>query len=406
MPRFSYQARDAKGKAQTGVIESATEAEAIRRLRADGMTVTEVGLSSELVDVEKLRTQQAAKNVKREDVIAFSAQLSIMLDTGVPLSEALSAFLTQSKGGGFRRVIEIVADRIHSGVSFSASISEFPKVFPVLMVSLLQASEAAGALGGMLGRVAEYLGKERKTVKQIKGALMYPMVMLTMAIVVTTFLVAWVLPRFARIYESRSAALPTPTRIVLGISNFITANWIVLLVGLISFTVGAVLFRASASGKRTIDWLKINTPVLGPIFKNFYLTRATRTLGTLLAAGVTLPDAIRIVRGVTSNAAWENLWNEIESAITTGRTIADVVLTSSLIPPSVAQMIAAGERSGRLPMVLERVATVSESDLDEAIKTGTQMIEPMVIIFMGALIGGIAIALLLPIFTMGKVMGG
>lgn len=404
MPRYNYQARDSKGRPQAGVIDAGGEAEALRRLRSDGLTVTDVRLSSELVDVEKIRTQQAARAVKREDVIAFSAQLSVMLDTGVPLSEALKAFLSQSRLGGFRRVVEVVADRIHSGVSFSASIAEFPRVFPPIMISLLRASEASGALGSMLGRVSDYLGKDRRTLKQIKGALTYPAVMVTMAFVVTAFLVSWVLPRFARIYQSRSAKLPTPTRLLLAVSGFVEENWIALVCGAAVFAVCAVFFGRSARGRRTLDWAKLNTPVIGPIYRNFYLSRAARTLGTLLASGVTLPHAVKIVRGVTDNVYWRDLWQRMDDAINSGRTVADVVLETPLAPPSVAQMVAAGERTGRLPQVLERVANVCEADLEESIKTGTQMIEPLVITFMGALIGGIAIALLLPIFTMSKVI--
>ncbi len=405
MPKYTYNARDVRGRPQSGSLEAASESEAIRRLRSEGLTVTDISISSALLDVERLRTQQMAKNVKREEVISFSAQLSVMLDTGVPLSEALRAFLAQCKGGGFARVVEIVADRINSGVAFSVSIAEFPKVFPTLMVSLVRASEAAGALASMLGRVSTYLGKERKTVRQIKGALTYPALMLGMALVVTTFLVGWVLPRFARIYEARSAALPKPTRLLLDFSGFITGNWIALLIAVVAVAVGAFFGLRSRQGRYALDWVKIHAPVIGPIFRNFYLSRATRTLGTLLAAGVTLPEAVRIVRGVTSNELWTRLWDRIEGSMTSGRTIAEVVCDTPLIPPSVAQMIAAGERTGRLPTVLERVSEVCEEDLEEAVKTGTQMIEPAVITFMGLLIGGIAIALLLPIFTLGRMMG-
>ncbi|TVQ31592.1 MAG: type II secretion system F family protein [Phycisphaeraceae bacterium] len=406
MTKYSYKARDSKGRSQNGVVEALSESDAFRKLRAEGLTVTDLDISSTLVDTEKVRTRQLSKSVKREDVIAFSSQLSVMLDTGVPLSEALNAFLSQTKGGGVRRIVEIVADRVHSGVSFSASLSEFPRVFPTLMLSLIRASEATGSLGKMLGRVSDYLGAERRTVKQIKGALTYPMMMMSMAIAVTGFLVGWVLPRFARIYESRSATLPTPTRIIMSISDFLTGNWIALVAAAISLGVGGYLFRRTPRGRSWIDWLKIRSPIIGPIFTNFYLSRATRTLGTLLAAGVTLPEAVGIVRGVTTNAHWAKLWDEMDEAMTQGRNIAEVLLESTLVPASVGQMIAAGERTGRLPEVLERVAQVTEHELDEAIRNGTQMIEPLVITFMGVLIGGIAIALLLPIFTMGTVMGG
>jgi len=404
VPTYSYKARDVRGGLQTGVTDAPAEQDALRSLREEGLTVIDLTLGGEPQAANAALTRHAARNVKREEVIAFSSQLSVMLETGVPLSEALSAYLVQSRGGNLRRVVDVVADRINSGVSFSASIALFPAVFPSLMVSLLQASEATGTLGAMLGRVSEYLGKERRTRRQIRGALAYPLAMVSLAVTVTVFLIAWVLPRFAKIYESRSAALPTPTRVLLGASDWLVSHWLGLAVGIGLAVVLLAIFRESRKGRRVIDWLKLNTPLIGPIFRNFYTARAARTLGTLLASGVMLPEAVRITRGLTDNVWWSDLWDDMEQSMTSGGTIGDVALASPLLTPSYAQMIAAGERSGRLSTVLERIGAVAEEDLDEAVKTSTQMIEPLMIVFMGATIGGVALALLLPIFTMGSAM--
>ncbi|MEO1130011.1 MAG: type II secretion system F family protein, partial [Planctomycetota bacterium] len=304
------------------------------------------------------------------------------------------------------RVLTVISDRVTAGVNFSDAVEEFPKVFPPLMISLIRASEASGTMGSMLGRIADYLNKERKTIRQIKGALTYPMIMVSLALVVTSFLVVWVLPRFAKIYESRSAALPAPTQVILSVSNFITEHWVAIVAGMVGLTVTAVFVRMTAFGRRVIDTFKVRAPVIGPMFTHFYLTRATRTLGTLIASGVTLLDAVRIVRGVTANVLWTRLWEDMESSMTQGKTVASVILESELIPPTTGQMIAAGERGGRLPEVLERVASATEEDLDVAIKNGTQLIEPAMILFMGLTVGGIAIALLLPIFSVANVMSG
>lgn len=404
MPTYAYRARDARGAVRSDTIEAESEHAALQTLRGEGLTITELRLARSVIDIEEVQRRQAAKSVRREEVIAFSSQMSVMLETGVPISEALDAFMTQSRGGHLHHIIEVVADRINSGVAFSAAIAEFPRVFPNLMISLVRASEASGALGSMLGRVSNYLSKDRKTNKQIRGALMYPLVMIGMAVAVTLFLVTWVLPRFAKVYESRSAALPAPTRILLSVSEAILSNAGAILAGIIAITIGWIIFQASERGRSTIDWWKINAPIIGPIFRNFYLARATRTLGTLLAAGVSLPNAVRIVRGVTNNKVWARMWDEMEQSMNQGRTIGEVVLASDLLAPSYAQMIAAGERTGKLAEVLERVANVSEEDLDEQIKTSTQMIEPIVITTMGVMIGGIAIALLMPVFSMGSMM--
>jgi len=405
MATFTYKARDQRGVEIGGSVDAPSQLEALRLLRKDGLVVTDIreGVGV-VVDSSAIRMKQAARSVKPGDVVAFSEQLSVMLETGVPLSEALNAYLKQSKGGNLSKIVQAVADRITSGVSFSASISDFPRVFPPLAVSLIKASEATGKLGEMLGRIAGYIGKELETKRQIKSALTYPAVMITMAITVTSFLIVWVLPRFAKIYESRSAALPKPTKILLDGSGFVMGNWVLLVASALALFGGLYAVSKTAFGRRSIDWLKLNAPAIGPIFRNFYLTRASSTLATMLHAGIPLLNAIGIVRGVTSNAYWCDLWDKMEQSLKSGGTLYDAIEDTSLMPPSTIQMIAAGERSGKLPVVLDRIAQSSEKEFDEKVKAGTQLIEPVVIIFMGATIGGIALALLLPIFTMGNVM--
>ncbi len=404
MLTYTYRAWDQNAQQLSGTIEARTKNDALRVLQREGKVVTDLRLGVKTADPNELRLRLAAAQVRREEVIAFASQMAVMLETGVPLADALDAFVAQSKQGGLKRVGEVIADRIHAGVPFSAALAEFPKVFPGVMVTLMRASEASGKMGMMLSRVADYLGKERRTARQIKGALMYPMVMVAVALAVTTFLVTWVLPRFARIYETRAATLPAPTRFVMAVSNFMITNWLAILAGLGAAILGLIALRMTRAGRRGFDMLKIRLPVIGPMFRLFYLTRATRTLGTLLASGVTLLDAVRIVRGVTNNSHWMDLWTTMETSMTGGHTIAEVVCHSSLIPPPAAQMISAGERTGRLPEVLDRVASATETDLDEAIKNVTQLIEPAMIIFMGLTIGGIAIALLLPIFNVANIM--
>ncbi|MCA9293375.1 MAG: type II secretion system F family protein [Phycisphaerales bacterium] len=408
MATYAYKARDAQGRPSTGTVNATSEFDARRAIQRDGSIVIEVSLAEADVDIDALKTKIAARRVQRDEVIGLAAQLGVMIETGVPLSHALDAFIEQSRRRGRRAnlapVMQDVAARIASGDPFSRAMAKFPRVFPTLMVSLMEAAEASGSMGTMLGRISQYLGKERKIVKQIRGALAYPCMMLTLAFSITAFLVSWVLPRFARIYESREAALPKVTQIILAFSNFTTDHWPVLLGGLAAAVVGFFAFRASRSGRRTIDHFKVSAPVIGPMFTLFYLTRATRTLGTLMAAGVPVLDAVRIVRGVTNNVLWGDLWAEIEETVTAGRRISEVLLHSQLVPPAAAQMLAAGEDSGRLAQVLERVADTSEDDLDQAVKTATQLIEPAMIIVMGATIGFVAIALLLPIFSVASTM--
>lgn len=404
MPKYSFKARDEKGAPLTGQIEAESREEALEKLRAERRLVIELEEGDLKIDRERVMVRHAAKSVKREEVIGFASQLSVMLETGVPLGEAMRSFVENSRSGPLRRVMSVVNDSVMAGSTLSSAMAAFPQVFPKLMVSLMRAAEASGKLGSMLGRIAEYLGKERQTRRQIVGAMVYPLVMVGMAISVTMFLVVWVLPRFARIYESRSATLPLPTRIVMGASDLILGNW-TSIIGLGALAAGSIILaRSTRRGRRFFDKLRLIAPVMGPMFSQYYLTRSTRTLSTLLAAGVSLLDALRIVKGVTDNALWEELWERMAHSVTGGMTIGEVAMESKLIPAPVASMIAAGERTGRLPQTLDRVAEVAEKDLDEAVKTASQLMEPLMIMVMGGLIGGIAIALLLPIFSISSVM--
>lgn len=406
--QFTYKARDARGQVVAATIEAESQPEALRRLQNDGLIVTDIrlGAGSVQVDTNELAIRQSARQIGREEVIEFASQLSVMLETGVPLAEALGAFTSQSKSSHLKRVMTVIENRITGGMPFSDAIAEFPRLFPRTMISLMRASEASGTMGTMLGRIAEYLSKERKTVKQIKGALTYPMIMVTLALVVTVFLVVGVLPRFASIYSSRAAALPMPTKIVLTISETLTAHWPYFIAGIAALIGLYIYLRVTSWGRRVLDTIKIRSPIIGPMFTQFYLTRATRTLGTLLASGVTLLEAIRIVRGVTNNVLWDELWAEVEATMTAGKPVSGALAESDLIPQAIGSMIAAGERTGRLPEVLDRVARATEDDLDNAIKNATQLIEPAMIVFMGLTIGGIAIALLLPIFSVASIMSG
>lgn len=407
---YSFRARDAAGAVISGTMVASNADEVGRRLRTDGKFVLDVQdkpmRADMALDREQILRNEAVKRVRREDVIAFCQQLSVMLETGVPLAEALNAFQRQTARREFRQVLTRLSDDICSGETFSAAMGKWPRVFPSMMVSLMKASEASGTMAMMLGRVGGYLAKERRTAKQIKGALGYPLFMMLSGVLLTVFLMAFVLPRFARIYDARAASLPTPTKILLAISNFLTTEYLIygpVAIGLLS---GLIVFCHTRGGRRIIDWGKLNMPPLRTMFGQLYITRATRTMGTLLAAGVNLLDIIDICRGVVTNSYYGDLWDDMENRVREGQQMSDAIFRAPFIPPNVASMVASGERSGRLPEVMDRIAEFSEEELDAAVKQATSYIEPMMIIIMGIVIGGVALALLLPIFSMGRVMTG
>jgi type IV pilus assembly protein PilC len=406
---YAYKARTGSGEVTGGTMVAGSAEEVSARLRAEGKFVFDIEASPLRALIEhdqRLRRSEAAKRVRREDVIAFCQQLAVMLETGVPLAEALNSFSRQIHRPEFREVMAVVCEDIDSGQPLSAAMAKWPRVFPGMMISLMKASEISGTMATMLGRVGEYLAKEQRTLKQIKGALAYPIFMVSAGIAITIFLMSFVLPRFAKIYEARSASLPRPTRILMGLSDFMAQEYLWYGPGAGLVAIAIFLWMRARSGRRARDWIRLHVPILRTMYTHLYVTRASRTMATLLAAGVNVLDVIDICRGVTGNTYYDTLWNDMERGVREGRQISDAAFKSSLIPPGVASMVAAGERSGRLPEVMERIANFSQEELDSSVARVTTFIEPLMIVFMGGVIGTVATALLLPIFSMSKVMTG
>ncbi len=408
MPNFSYQARDHSGQISTGTLVADSIAEAGRLIRGEGKFIVKLaesrsGAASASTDVPM---KHHYRNIKRDEVIHFSHQMSVMIDTGVTLGEALDSISDQTTNEHFKAVLADVNSQVQAGQAFSVALESHSKVFPNLMISLLKASEASGTMGQMLERISAYLTKERNTLKSVRGAMIYPIVMMIMAFSVTIFLLAFVLPRFSKIFANRGAALPMPTRLLLGISDFLVNYWYVP-TGLVVLLIGTVIYlRTQAWGRKFLDGIKLNMPLLGNMFRQLYITRATRTMGTMIAAGVPMLDMISITRDVTRNSHFEELWDDVDSQLREGVQLSTALFESPLIPGPVSRMIHSGEKAGRLGMVMEKIAEFTEHDFDEAVKRTTEFIEPAMVGFMGALIGFVAISLLLPIFSVGRVMAG
>jgi len=407
---FAWKARDIHGRELTGSQVATTEDEVANSLRTQGLFITAIQpeplLQAETVVKDDLRTAISQKRVKQDDVIAFCQQLAVMLETGVPLSESLEALMQQTKQKEFRDVLNGIYDDVRGGDPLSTALARRRRVFPRIVVSLVRASELSGTLPMMLERVASYLSRERKTMREIKGAMTYPMIMGFTAVVVTSLIVTFVLPRFAKIYELRSATLPWPTKFLMTMSDGLMSTWMYWIPTLASLIIAAVFWQRTASGRNFFDWMKLRTPVVGPMFSQLYTTRASRTLSTLLAAGVGVLDAIGICRDVTNNVQFDRLWTNMENDVRNGHPLSDAVFESPYVPSYVASMMASGERSGKLPAVMDRVASFTDEELESRVKKVSAMIEPIMILVMGGVVGGVAIAMLLPIFSMSKVISG
>ena len=316
----------------------------------------------------------------------------------------MASYTEQCKPGNFKEALEIVQERVNAGGELSNAMADEPTIFPTIMVSLVRAAEVSGTMASMLERVCRYLTREQAIVRRVRGALTYPAIMLGLVSVVTIFLIMVVLPKFSGMYENQGAALPAATQLLMGLSSITQNHW-QLLCGLAVGTVLLIIgLSRTSAGAAALDTAKIKAPVLGPLFQKLFITRSFRTFGTMLQAGVPILEAVQIVRLVTPNHHFDGLWDRVDEQLRQGRQLSTVLFDSKLIPRSVAQMVSSGERSGRLPEVMEKVADFTEEELDEQIKATTLLIEPAMTLIMGAIIGFIAVALLLPIFSAGQVM--
>ncbi|MEN6336997.1 MAG: type II secretion system F family protein [Phycisphaerales bacterium] len=347
--------------------------------------------------------------VKSGDLILFTTQLSVMLDSGVILSDALDAIAAQSADPRFKAVILDLSERVKGGDMFSKVLACYPNIFSTMFISMVKASEASGRMVEMLTVLTGYLNFETDTRKQIRGALTYPLVMVLMAIAATGTLMFFVLPRFMRIYASRGAELPKLTQVLVGFSKILGSFEI--MTGIITTVIllGAALWywAKTSSGRRALDAVKIHTPVIGTMYVDMVVTRSMRILATMVNTGVRLLDAIRVIRGATDNYHFQRLWGEVDEKIQDGYQLSESILIaegSNLIAPGIIQMLRAGEKSGRLGEVCDKVSVFYQKRLETSIKNVMTLIEPLMITILGAIIGTIAIALLLPVFRVSSVI--
>lgn len=405
MARFEYTARDESGAASTGEIIANTRAEAAKLLRAGGKFVVRLEESGEKSAPATPR-KTGPRRVKQAQIIDFANQLAIMVDTGVPLADALEATIKEEPQGGFRRVVEDVISSVQSGQEFSAALAKHPKAFPRFFANIIKASEASGLLGTMLQRASAYMADQRETRRCIKGAMAYPLAMICFCILVAIFLLTYLLPKFIHIFESRGAALPKPTQILISVSQFLVSNGYWLVPSAVLLIGGAWVFSRRPGGRVVTSWLRINSPIIGPMYRKGYITTTMRTMGTLIESGVSMLETIAITRSIVDNHYYEQLFDRVDEQLRKGNLLSDSLKGSDLFPHSVVQMILAGERAGQMGPVMNRVADFCEKDLNSAIKTATTLIEPLLVVFMGVFIGGVVMALLLPIFSLSRVISG
>ena len=408
MNAYKYQIKRTGGQMMVGVLKAESQMIATQEARALGGTLVElVRLSEQDAQADGLMARLNGlfgNGVNSKELLAFSSQLAVMAKAGIGLTTALDSIGEQITTKGMGNVVRTLKSDVEAGRQFSEALQRFPKVFSILYVNMVRASELTGSFGHMLERITEYLTQQAETKRQVIGAMVYPLIIVSMAITTTIFMLVFVLPRFMVLFKGREDILPLPTKILMAASASLTGFWYLYLLVAIGSAVGAYYFVRTEYGRTWWDMAKLKIPILRNLCHALYLSRGLRTMGELVNAGVPMLDTIAITAEVSGNVHYARIWQRVHLSIRKGQRIAPTLSRSAFIPQSVAQMISAGEETGTLAEILKDVSEFYDKQLKATIKTVTGAIEPLMIILMGGVVAFIAAAILLPIFKMSQLV--
>jgi type IV pilus assembly protein PilC len=403
MPTFTFTARDGSGLSSNGTLVADTQMAAAQMLRAEGKYPTSLR-ASESAPSRSFNLPVGRPRLIRKELLQFATQLQIMIETGVTLSEALETITAQSQRELARQVIADLSRHVQRGETFSSALMRYPRSFPRLLVALVAASEKSGLMARLLARAVAYLRDEQETLRRVRGALIYPGIMMAFALSTTCFLMTFVLPKFTAIYASKGAALPALTQMLMSFSGFLIHDWPWLIIALAAIGTALWYYRRTPGGRRVFDKVQLRVPLMGAMFRKLHLARGLRMIGTMAGAGISLPDSVKTAYDLCPNTYFQDLWGQVGTQIQAGKQFSEPLFQSPLVPMAMAQMLQSAEKGGRLAQVMEQVSGFAETELKEQIADMTRYIEPAMIVLMGAIIGTVALALMLPIFTISRVI--
>jgi type IV pilus assembly protein PilC len=402
MPIFTWVAETKKGRVLKGSLEAADDKIARLQLKRRNLTVKK--LKAKPKDLfENVSFMQP--KIKSKDIVIFTRQFSTMIDAGLPLVQGLTILAEQTDNKSLRVVLKEITKDVEGGSTLAEALKKHPKVFDNLFVNLVAAGEVGGILDTILQRLASYIEKAEKLKARIKGAMTYPAVVVAIAILVIAVILIFVIPVFEEMFRSFGSALPAPTQLVVDMSRFLKSNFHFVLAGIGLMIYLFRLYRKSKGGRRKTDALALKLPIFGPLLKKVAVARFTRTLGTMITSGVPILDALEIVARTSGNVILEEVILDVRGSIAEGQTISEPLSETEIFPSMVVQMISVGEATGALDTMLEKIADFYDDEVDTAVAALTSMLEPLLMVFLGGAIGGLVIAMYLPIFQMAAAMG-
>jgi type IV pilus assembly protein PilC len=404
MHSYSYQLKRPDGRVLAGVLKAENQIVATQRVREMGGVLLDLVRLGDAAGAKSLEAWNPLNRIGAKDVLAFTSQLGVMSKAGIGLTDALESIGDQVTNPRMAVVVETLKRDVESGRQFSEALQRFPQVFSVLYVNMVRASELSGSFGHMLDRIGEYLNQQLETRRQVTGAMVYPLIIVCMAISTTIFMLAFVLPRFMVLFQGKEHILPLPTVILMAMSASLTNFWYLYILGAGGTVGGFLYFVRTKTGAAWWDMAKLKIPIFKNLCHALFLSRGLRTMGELVNAGVPMLDTIAITAEVSGNIHYAKVWHRVHAAVRKGQRIAPTLARSPFIPPSVAQMISAGEDTGSLGEILNDVSDFYDRQLKATIKTVTSAIEPLMIVAMGGVVGFIAASILLPIFKMSQLV--
>ncbi len=402
MPHFKYVAKDSSGKGISGVLEANDRTALIGKLREKDLII--VSISETKSTPRRTGKTFSGRSIKLDEIVIFSRQLATMVDAGIPLVNALDILGEQMENKTFADVVKKVRDDVETGSSLSDALAKHERLFSSLFVNMVKAGETSGMLDEILERLANYLEKTSNLQRKVKSALIYPSVITVMALAITAVLLLKVIPVFKEIFAGFGAELPRPTQILINVSDFFRRYFLVMVGITVGGIVGVAHYAKTERGRLRIDTFKLKVPIFGILMRKVAISKFTRTLSTLVRSGVPILSSLEIVGKTAGNRLVETAVNNVRASIKEGENIADPLAKSGVFPPMVVRMVSVGEQAGELEKMLGKIADFYDAQVDAAISGLTSMIEPLIIAFLGIVIGAIVICMFLPIFKISTII--
>lgn len=403
MPQFNYKARNPQGEIFKGVVEAPNEEIAADVLLDKGLTVITLVSKGKIPLAKKGELRfPFGKGVSRKDIVIFARQLSVMISANLPVVQALRIIVKQTEKPTLEEIITDIADEVESGAKFSASLEKHPKAFSNFFISMIKSGETSGKLDEVLEYLADQEEKDYDLVSKIKGAMIYPIFIITGLVLVGTAMMIFVIPQLTEMLVASGATLPVTTRMLIGISNALRHYWWAFLIVIIVIVIGFKQIDRLPQGKKFVDTLKLKFPVFGNLFKMIYLTRLTQSLSTLVRGGVPLSAGLKIVSEVVGNQLYKDLINQTIKEVEDGNSVAVVFLESDIVPRLVSNMMAVGEKTGRLDDILDKIAAFYSREISNMVANLTSLIEPFIMVLIGVAVGGMVAAVILPMYNLAN----